>query len=90
MNESIRAVGLFLAILLSLLLFGFGLLAPLTPSEGLPALWEVLTFVGVPLVLCATALYVAKGTSERVFLSVVLILIAGATMRLFVLLLFGR
>jgi len=72
MNESVRAVALLSAAFASLVVFGFGLIAPLTPSEGVPSAWEILIFLGVPLLLSGGGLYFSRRKAEKLFMAVVL------------------
>lgn len=37
--------------ILAIIIFGVGLLAPLTPSTGMPSIGSILIFVGLPLLL---------------------------------------
>jgi len=37
--------------LAALLIYAVGLIAPLTPSEGLPSLMDIVVFVGIPVAL---------------------------------------
>jgi small basic protein len=57
------------------MIFGFGLIAPLTPSEGKPSVIEVLIFLVAPLLLSGGGLYCTRKTSERIFVSVVFFVI---------------
>lgn len=53
-----RTPALALGVVLAILMYGIGLVAPLTPSEGIPRLWELLLFLACPCVLllvCAWA-----------------------------------
>lgn len=47
-------------------IFAIGLVAPLTPSEGLPSMPTLAVFVGIPLALLAAAAYRARSTPGRV------------------------
>jgi hypothetical protein len=40
---------------LALIVFVFGVIAPLTPSHGLPSLWSLLTFAVAPFAMVAFA-----------------------------------
>jgi LPXTG-motif cell wall-anchored protein len=71
-NESSRAIVLSIAALVSIVIFGFGLIGPLTPSEGVPPLSEILFFLGLPLLLSGGGLYISRRKSERFFLSAVI------------------
>jgi len=51
MSKVIAIIGNILA----LLIFGVGLLSPLTPSTGMPAIGSLITFVGLPLVFLLNA-----------------------------------
>jgi hypothetical protein len=46
-----KEVFIFLASVLSWAIYGFGLIAPLTPSEGIPTLFDLIVFVGIPLAI---------------------------------------
>lgn len=78
MNESVRAVALFSAAFVSIVVFGFGLIAPLTPSKGVPSAWEILLFLGAPLLLSGGVLYFTRTKFERLFMTVVLSFIVVA------------
>jgi hypothetical protein len=49
--SGVRSVGLALASVTAWLVFAVGLIAPLTPSEGMPHPTEILIFVGLPVSL---------------------------------------
>jgi len=51
--SGLRSAGLVLASFAAWLVFAVGLIAPLTPSEGMPHLTEILMFVGLPVSLLA-------------------------------------
>ena len=67
MVESLRAILLFLLTAISLLLLTVGLIAPLTPSEGSPKLWELFVFIGIPMLLPCIEIAIAKKRSEKIF-----------------------
>ena len=67
MKESLRAIIIFLLAVLSTLLLLIGLMAPLTPSEGVPELSEYLVFIGLPLVFPLIGYVISKKRTERVF-----------------------
>ena len=46
-----KEIFIFLASVLSWAIYGFGLIAPLTPSEGIPTLFDLTVFVGIPLAI---------------------------------------
>jgi hypothetical protein len=51
-----KTAAIVFGIIFATIIYGVGLVAPLTPSEGVPILWELLVFVIVPcavLVACA-------------------------------------
>jgi len=53
-SREFKMKSLLLSVFLNLsavLIYAFGLIAPLTPSEGYPSLWTMAEFVGVPLVI---------------------------------------
>jgi hypothetical protein len=43
----------------------FGLVAPLTPSEGYPAAPEMVVFAGLPVVLCLWAAVISRNWPAR-------------------------
>ncbi|SDU31793.1 hypothetical protein SAMN05216210_3076 [Halopseudomonas salegens] len=51
MSTALAVIGNILAFLI----FGLGLIAPLTPSEGMPSIGSLITFVGLPLVFILNA-----------------------------------
>jgi hypothetical protein len=53
--------------LFSLALFLFGLLAPLTPSEGYPTALALVLFAGLPLALCFACVVLSRNVVIRVF-----------------------
>jgi hypothetical protein len=69
-------LGLVLNVL-GVCLFLFGLVAPLTPSHGHPSVWVVLIFVGGPIALVWFASRCVSSTPARIFLYVEILLIAG-------------
>ncbi len=74
-TESIRAIAFFLAAVIAILLFGVGLLSPLTPSEGTPSISHLLIFLGVPLLVSVGGLYLSRNMVERLLILAVLIII---------------
>jgi len=52
----------------AIFLFGVGLISPLTPSEGMPTLVDVVVFVGVPIVLLLGAALLARDILARIAL----------------------
>lgn len=85
MNESVRALSIFCLVAVSVVWFGLGLVAPLTPSYGLPSLWEVLLFVGLPLALIALGFQISKRTIERIFVALPFLFILTVAAWLFTL-----
>lgn len=51
-----------LGVVSATLMYGVGLVAPLTPSEGIPRLWELLIFLVCP---CVLLLVCAWASSSR-------------------------
>lgn len=47
-------------------LYLFGLIAPLTPSEGLPSQLELCVFAGIPIWLCASSALLFSSWSVRI------------------------
>jgi hypothetical protein len=58
-------------------LYFFGLIAPLTPSHGHPAVWVVLIFVGGPIALVWVASRCISSTLARFLLYIEILLIAS-------------
>ena len=59
-RETKDAIALVVSTLASWGLFGFGLIAPLTPSEGLPTVSAVLLFFALPAALFALVAFTTK------------------------------
>ena len=59
---------LWLVAILAAALYAFGLIGPLTPSEGKPGLGELVGYVGVPLGLIAGAMFLTRTWLGRVLL----------------------
>jgi hypothetical protein len=54
-----------------------GLVAPLTPSEGVPDLWELLVFLALPCVVLAVCAYAAQSRVAKALLVAQLFLFGG-------------
>jgi hypothetical protein len=65
-----RSLLLVLANLVALLVYAVGLIAPLTPSEGVPSLPVILSFVGIPVVLLAWCIRACGSRLSAVFFGV--------------------
>ena len=78
MSESVRATLLFISCAFSVLLFGVGIVGPLTPSRGFPRAAEVAAFYVVPLLTCASMYFVATKRSETVFVTATFAVIAAS------------
>ncbi len=48
-----RGFLIILGCVLSWAIYAFGLIAPLTPSEGMPSVFDLMVFVGIPLAILA-------------------------------------
>jgi hypothetical protein len=62
---------------LGVFLYFFGLIAPLTPSHGHPAVWVMLIFVGGPIALVWVASRCISSTLARFLLYIEILLIAS-------------
>jgi hypothetical protein len=71
--------------LLALVLYGMGILAPLTPSEGMPSFWELLLFVGIPMVLLLYSWHICSSKVAKISVAFQATVIAGFTMWLLLL-----
>jgi hypothetical protein len=65
-STATRSASLILAALAAWLIYGVGLIAPLTPSEGLPSPLEFVVFVGVPISLLVIVTRLARSKTIRV------------------------
>lgn len=65
-----RSLLLELANLVALIVYAVGLIAPLTPSEGVPSLPVILPFVGLPVVLLGWCIRACGSRLGAVFFGV--------------------
>jgi hypothetical protein len=56
--------------LFALLLYAVGLISPLTPSEGIPRLWELLVLAAGPLALLAACAHASRTVIGRIVVAV--------------------
>ena len=70
---------------LALCLYGLGLLAPLTPSEGMPSVPVLLLFVGLPVALLGACIRVAGGKWWTGFFGLQILAILAFTIYLLIL-----
>jgi hypothetical protein len=75
MNRSYQGVLLFFAGAAALILFGVGLIAPLTPSYGVPTVRDLMLFLFGPVLLLAASIYYAHSTPGKFVLVIELLLI---------------
>ena len=76
---------LTLANLAALLVYAVGLIAPLTPSEGVPSLPVILFFIGIPVVLLAWCIRACGSRLSAVFFGLQLAAILAFSTLLFLL-----
>jgi hypothetical protein len=62
-----------------MLLYGVGLIAPLTPSEGMPRLWEILVFGVVPVALLVACLRASRGGGAGIFILMQIVVVVAFT-----------
>jgi hypothetical protein len=62
----LRNAGLLLAACSAWLIFSVGLIAPLTPSEGMPHPIEILAFVGLPIALLSLVVAYARTRAAKI------------------------
>ena len=74
-----RAIGVVLLQLLAGVVFGLGLLSPLTPSEGTPRPADLLIFVGGPVLLITTAFIFSRRWQARLLATAEIGAILAAT-----------
>jgi hypothetical protein len=60
-------------------IFGMGLMAPLTPSEGTPGPVDLTVFLGVPLVLFIWSWFVCSAARARVLILLQIIIFAASS-----------
>lgn len=65
------------AYLIAWSVYAVGLLAPLTPSEGSPALWEILVFLGFPVAILFWCTRFVVSRLAAIFASLQLVAVLG-------------
>jgi hypothetical protein len=70
---------IILGCVLSWVIYGFGLIAPLTPSEGIPNVFELMVFVGIPLAILAWCWLKCSALWAKIFVIIQGITIIGFT-----------
>ena len=65
--------------ILAVLIFCFGLIGPLTPSEGMPSMFELSAFVGGPSLLLLYGFILADTKGVKAFVLFELILLLGSS-----------
>jgi hypothetical protein len=71
MREAVRTIFILFLSAIALLLLIVGLIAPLTPSEGTPKIWELFLFIALPIVLPIIGMAISKKGFEKRFCIVV-------------------
>ena len=74
-----KQVLMFLASVLSWAIYGFGLIAPLTPSEGIPTLLDLMVFVGIPLAILGWCWLKCSALWARILVAIQGLAIIGFT-----------
>ncbi len=72
-NKSIRALAVLVLLGLAILLFAFGLLAPLTPSEGAASIGALISFWLVPILMVASIFWIDRSRTARVLATIELL-----------------
>ncbi|NOT11953.1 MAG: hypothetical protein HOP23_09000 [Methylococcaceae bacterium] len=72
-----RSLLLAAANLMALLIYAFGLVAPLTPSEGSPSLVAILMFVGIPVAILAWCVRACDSRIAALFFGLQLVAVLG-------------
>ena len=70
---------IILGCVLSWAIYGVGLIAPLTPSEGIPSVFDLMVFVGIPLGILALCWLKCSALWAKIFVIVQGIAIIGFT-----------
>jgi hypothetical protein len=65
--------------ILAVLVYGVGLISPLTPSEGVPSFGDVLIFVILPIVLLGSSLALTRGWLARILVTIQMVAVIGFT-----------
>jgi hypothetical protein len=65
--------------ILAVLVYGVGLISPLTPSEGVPSFGDVLIFVILPIVLLGSSLTLTRGWLARILVTIQMVAVIGFT-----------
>jgi hypothetical protein len=82
MEQSHQGILIFVAGTAALMLFGVGLIAPLTPSYGVPAARDLMLFLLGPVLILAASIYYARSIPGKIVLGFVLLLILAAAINL--------
>lgn len=72
-----RSLLIAIANLLALLIYAFGLIAPLTPSVGTPSLLEIVIFVGIPAAILGWCIHICSSRPVALFLGLQLFAVLG-------------
>jgi hypothetical protein len=75
----LRSAALLVADVLALAIYAFGLIAPLTPSEGCPSRVEQAVFVGLPIAVLCGVCYVTRSRAARVIVTLQAVAILAFT-----------
>ena len=67
-TENMNIVISIVLFVLPILLFGIGLISPLTPSEGAPSWIDILIFAIIPIVICGLHFKIRKNIVIRIFI----------------------
>ena len=70
--------------LIAIMIYGTGLIAPLTPSEGGPSLSTILIFVGIPLILIVGGTLITRSLFLKGILIIEALLIIAFTINLLI------
>ena len=68
--EKIKSPLLFFVNLIALIVFCVGLIAPLTPSEGMPSYHVIFVFAGLPILVFGIVFFLTSKPLLRVFVLV--------------------
>jgi hypothetical protein len=79
----LRIPGIIVGNIFAWVLFGTGMISPLTPSEGMPRIYDWLIFAGSPILLLLICWRVCHGIIGRIAMLAQFVLIAGVSGYLF-------
>ena len=72
LDSGTKAVATFLAMLFAIVIYGTGLIAPLTPSKGMPSAFSMFGFWILPMMMLGAVLVWNRSLASRAIVGLVL------------------